>query len=368
MSKFYRWALGSAALLGLGISAGTVAPLVTSAPARAQTTFSDVEPSYWAQPFIEGLAAQNIISGYPDGTFRPEQPLDRDEFAALIRDAFNQNEVRQIPSGSVFKDVPAGYWAGSAIEEAYEAGFMRGFPGGLFRPREEVSRVQALVSLVNGLNLSLGSPQANASATTNQATTPATTRQTTTPATTSQATTPTTTSQATTPATRRRATKKPIFIPLAITSLMQPLLIASANGQGLPPSSTTESVASEQGVSSSGSAPTVASGQGMSPRGSTESVPSDQSVATNRPPSFVVSDYYTDAKQIPQYAVDDVVAATRANIVVNYPNVRALNPNEPLSRGAAAAWIYQALVKQGKLSPLPSSVQASNYIVGLPSK
>ena len=350
MSKFSRWALGSAALLGLGISAGAVAPLVTSAPARAQTNFSDVEPSYWAQPFIERLAAQNIISGYPDGTFRPEQPLDRDEFAALIRDAFNQNEVRQIPSGSVFKDVPAGYWAGSAIEEAYEAGFMRGFPGGLFRPREEVSRVQALVSLVNGLNLSLGSPQANASATTNQATTPATT------------------SQATTPTTRRRATKKPIFIPLAITSLMQPLLIASANGQGLPPSSTTESVASEQGVSSSGSAPTVASGQGMSPRGSTESVPSDQSVATNRPPSFVVSDYYTDAKQIPQYAVDDVVAATRANIVVNYPNVRALNPNEPLSRGAAAAWIYQALVKQGKLSPLPSSVQASNYIVGLPSK
>ena len=350
MSKFSRWALGSAALLGLGISAGAVTPLVTSAPARAQTNFSDVGPSYWAQPFIERLAAQNIISGYPDGTFRPEQPLDRDESAALIRDAFNQNEVRQIPSGSVFKDVPAGYWAGSAIEEAYEAGFMRGFPGGLFRPREEVSRVQALVSLVNGLNLSLGSPQANASATTNQATTPATT------------------SQATTPTTRRRATKKPIFIPLAITSLMQPLLIASANGQGLPPSSTTESVASDQGVSSSGSAPTVASSQGVSPRGSTSSVPSDQSVATNRPPSFVVSDYYTDAKQIPQYAVDDVVAATRANIVVNYPNVRALNPNEPLSRGAAAAWIYQALVKQGKLSPLPSSVQASNYIVGLPSK
>jgi len=45
----------------------------------------------------------------------------------------------------------------------------------------------------------------------------------------------------------------------------------------------------------------------------------------NRPPSFVVSDYYTDAKQI-HNAVDDVAAATKANIVVNYPNVKVFNP------------------------------------------
>lgn len=332
MSNLSRWPLRSAALLAIGISAGTVAPLVTSVPVRAQTTFSDVEPSYWAQPFIERLAAQNIISGYPDGTFRPEQALDRDEFAALIRDAFNQNEVRQIPSGSVFKDVPAGYWAAPAIEQAYESGFMSGFSGGVFRPREEVSRVQALVSLTNGLNLSLGSPQAATPATTRQAATPATTNQTTTPATTG------------------RATKKRIFLPLAMTSLMQPLLRAPANVQGLPPNGS------------------LASSQGVSPRGLTSSVQTDQSVAPNRPPSLVVSNYYADAKQIPQSAVDDVAVATRENIVVNYPNVRVLNPNEPLSRGAAAAWIYQALVHQGKLQPLPSSVEASDYIVGLPSK
>lgn len=198
---------------------------------RAQTTFSDVEPSYWAQPFIERLAAQNIISGYPDGTFRPEQPLDRDEFAALIRDAFNQDEVRQIPSGSVFKDVPAGYWAAPVIEEAYEAGFMRSFRGGFFQPQEEVSRVQALVALVNGLNLSPARPTASTNqTTTNQANT--TNQASTNLANTNPATTQTTT--------RRRAAKKPLFIPLAITSLMQPLVVASTNAplvhQGkLPP-------------------------------------------------------------------------------------------------------------------------------------
>lgn len=335
MSNSSSLTLGSAALLAIGMSASAVASLSISAPALAQNNFPDVEPSYWAQPFIERLAAQNIISGYPDGTFRPEQPLDRDEFAALIREAFNQNEVRKIPSGSVFKDVPNGYWAAPAIEEAYEAGFMRGFPGGFFQPREEVSRVQALVSLVNGLNLSSGSPQATAPATTNQATTPPITGQTTTPTTT------------------RRATKKPIFFPLGITTLMQPLVMAPTQAQSLPPDGSTSSVASNQAMSS---------------RSSTSAAPSNQSVAANRPPSSVVSNYYTDAGQIPQYAVDDVAAATKANIVVNYPNVRVLNPDEPLNRGAAAALIYQTLVHQGKLSPLPSNVEASNYIVGLPSK
>lgn len=324
MFIFPRWSLGSAALLTLGLAVSGVAPLVTSVPASGQATFPDVEPSHWAGSFIQALAERNIITGYPDGTYRPKQAVDRDEFAAIIRKAFSQNEVRQIPSGSVFKDVPADYWAAPPIEEAYESGFMSAYPDGYFRPREEVSRVDAIVSLVNNLNLSPETPQA----TTPQATTP-------------QATTP----QATT----RRAAKKPIFLPLAITSLMQPLLIATANAQGVSPSRTPSTAASEEGGS---------------PSRTPSNVTSDQGVSFNRPPSFIVSNYYTDAEQIPQNAVDEVAAATKANIVVNYPNVRVLNPNEPLSRGAAAALIYQTLVYQGKLEPLPNSVETSNYIVG----
>ena len=341
----------SVALLAIGMLASAVVSSSISAPALAQNKFPDVDANYWAQPFIERLAAQNIISGYPDGTFRPEQPLDRDEFAALIRDAFNQNEVRQIPSGSVFKDVPNGYWAAPAIEEAYEAGFMRGFPGGLFQPREEVSRVQALVSLVNGLNLSSSSPQATASTTTNQIVPPRTASTTTSDS--PQATASNTTNQTVTPATTRRVAKKQKFIPLAIISLMEPVLMASANAQAVIFRGSTEPSASDQGVS---------------PRSSSSSVPSEQNVAANSPPASIVSTYYTDVEQIPQYAIDDVAAATKANIVVNYPNVLVLNPNEPLNRGAAAALIYQTLVYQGKLPPLPSNVESSNYIVGRPSK
>lgn len=63
------------------------------------------------------------------------------------------------------------------------------------------------------------------------------------------------------------------------------------------------------------------------------------------------------------YTVDEVAAATQANMVVNYPKPRVLNPNQTLNRGAAAALIHQAMTSQGKLQSLPRNVEASNYIV-----
>lgn len=146
----------SVTMLTLGLAAGAIAPFVTSPPATAvspaNTSFSDTQNS-WAQSFIHNLAERHIVTGYPDNTFRPEQPVDRDEFAAILRQAFSQPVERKIASGSVYKDVPQGYWAASAIEEAYEMGFMKGYPGGEFRPNQSVSRVEVLVSLAQNLNL-----------------------------------------------------------------------------------------------------------------------------------------------------------------------------------------------------------------------
>jgi len=333
MSNFFYLITGKATLVAAGIVASAVAHGFDTASAVAQQTdFPDVEPGYWAQPFIQRLAQENILSGYPDGTFRPEQAVDRDEFAALIRQAYNKTEQRQIPSGSVFRDVPRGYWAAPAIEEAYETGFMNGFPGGYFRPREQVSRIQAIVSLVNGLNLSptntATTPQ-NTSPQTNTATTPQNTSPQTNTATTPQNTSP----QRETQVTRAR---RPILPPLAVTSLMQPFLIAVRSPQA------------------------PADSQATNP----PQAPADsQATNPNRPLSFVASNYYRDAEQIPQYAVEEVAAATQANIVVNYPNVQLLNPNQPLRRSTAAAIIYQTLVSQERLPAIPSNSAAYSYIV-----
>ena len=139
-------------MLTLGLAASAIAPyfVTTSTPALAvlpaNTSFPDTQ-DYWAQPFIHKLAEHNIVRGYPDNTFRPEQPVGRDEFAAILRQAFSQPSERNIASGSVYKDVRQGYWAAPAIEESYEMGFMKGYPGGEFRPYQSISRVEVSISL-----------------------------------------------------------------------------------------------------------------------------------------------------------------------------------------------------------------------------
>lgn len=55
---------------------------------------------------------------------------------------------------------------------------------------------------------------------------------------------------------------------------------------------------------------------------------------------------------------------TLLNVVVNYPDRKVLNPNQPASRGDVAAFVHQALVAQGRIEPIPGEVEASNYIVG----
>lgn len=63
---------------------------------------------------------------------------------------------------------------------------------------------------------------------------------------------------------------------------------------------------------------------------------------------------YADASTIPDWAVDKIAAATNADLVVNYPDVEQLNPDQPTTRAEAAVMVYQALVYQGKQQPLES--------------
>lgn len=153
MSSFNRWQSGTAALMALSITAGTVAPLVASAPVFAQSaTFTDVQSNYWASPFIAELVRRNIIAGFPDATFKPEQPVTRAQFAAMVSKAFQKAAAR---GATQFTDVPANYWASTAIQDAYTKGFLAGYPGNRFEPNQNIPREQVLVSLANGLNYSM---------------------------------------------------------------------------------------------------------------------------------------------------------------------------------------------------------------------
>ncbi|MGH7998559.1 MAG: fasciclin domain-containing protein [Brasilonema sp.] len=169
-----RLSIASTALIALGMITATVSPILISAPVSSQVTapptttpgtnFPDVGADYWAQPFIQALAARNVITGFPDGTYRPNQPVTRAEFAAMIQKAFNQNKVRQLSPGG-FKDVPSGFWAASAITQAYESGFLSGYPGNLFLPNQQIPKVQAIVALTSGLGLTASGDATNSLAT-----------------------------------------------------------------------------------------------------------------------------------------------------------------------------------------------------------
>lgn len=155
----------------LGIPINTFVRLRTAVsppPAPGQPTTSSPSPSlnpgnaqgaraalrdvqgYWAQPYIEALAAKDIIAGFPDGTFKPYEPVTRAQFAAIINKAFSPMPQREAVD---FTDVSRNFWGYQAIQSAYQGGFVAGYPGGVFQPQQQIPRVQVLVSLANGLSL-----------------------------------------------------------------------------------------------------------------------------------------------------------------------------------------------------------------------
>jgi len=222
------WQSSTAVFTALALTTGTIAPLLYGDSVLAQTQFTDVPSGYWAESFIVELANRGVIAGFPDGSFRPNAPVTRAQYAAMVKKAFNQARIR---NSTRFADVPGSYWASGAIDDAYTMGFMAGYPGNVFLPNQNIPRVQTLVSLANGLNYVAQNP-------------------------------------------------------------------ASAQ-------------------------------------------------------------VYSDASQIPAYAVGSVAAATEQRLVVNYPSVQFLSPNQNATRADVAAFIYQAMASRGQVAQVPSP-----YVVG----
>ncbi len=169
MSLTSKISLALGLMTGLGLS--FVAPVVfqpegfallyrpgyANAQAPAQT-FADVPADHWAHDYIEALAKSNIVSGFGDRTFKPNDPVTRAEFAAILDRAFLLSS-QPITVQPLFTDVPANYWATDAILAARSAGFLSGYPDNTFKPNDRIVRVQTLVSLANGLKYPAGDPQ-----------------------------------------------------------------------------------------------------------------------------------------------------------------------------------------------------------------
>ncbi|MEO0488245.1 MAG: S-layer homology domain-containing protein [Cyanobacteria bacterium J06659_2] len=193
-------------------------------PDTTSPAFTDID-NHWAKDFILAIANQGLIRGYEDGSFRANLPITRAQYATLLVNAFRP--VAQKPA-TQFRDVPPDFWATEAIQQAYRAGFMSGFPDQTFSPEHHILRVQVIVSLINGLGLLQTAPTAS---------------------------------------------------------------------------------------------------------------------SLNR---------YQDAQRIPTYAQAQVAYATELGMVVNYPDLNRLNPNSTATRAEVAALVYQAMVVQQQVVPIDS--------------
>ncbi|HAA89909.1 MAG: N-acetylmuramoyl-L-alanine amidase [Thermoanaerobacterales bacterium 50_218] len=112
--------------------------------------FSDIE-GHWAATEILRAAANGYLNGYPDGSFRPNDPVTRAEFVTLVNRAFGleQEKEQAIPFG----DVRPGDWFYDQVRVALATGYVSGYPDGTFRPSKQVSRQEAATLLARLLAL-----------------------------------------------------------------------------------------------------------------------------------------------------------------------------------------------------------------------
>ncbi|OPX86464.1 MAG: S-layer protein precursor [Pelotomaculum sp. PtaB.Bin104] len=117
---------------------------------KEQTTLKDIA-GHWAANNINQLVAGGVISGYPDGSFKPNNTITRAEFATVLVKAF-QLTVRD---GKIFADT-AGHWARDYIAAAADSGVVNGYDVNTFGPDDLITREQMAVMIVKAAKLAPG--------------------------------------------------------------------------------------------------------------------------------------------------------------------------------------------------------------------
>ena len=105
--------------------------------------YSDVTRADWYNTAVSTLSSMGIITGYPDGTFRPNAAITRAEFAAIAA-RFDHDGDK---TAAKFSDI-ASHWAKDEISIAYNNGWITGYPDGTFGPQRDITRAETM-TLVN---------------------------------------------------------------------------------------------------------------------------------------------------------------------------------------------------------------------------
>jgi PKD repeat protein len=112
-----------------------------------------VQPAFWALDQILACVDAGIVAGYPDGTYKPTDPVARDQMAVYIARALAGGDwhVPTGPATATFSDVPIDYWAFKYVEYAVTQNVVKGYPDGTYKPADGVDRGQMAVFIARAI-------------------------------------------------------------------------------------------------------------------------------------------------------------------------------------------------------------------------
>ncbi len=124
----------------------------------AQAFYTDMDQNHWAYQSIKFLTEVGVVVGYPDGTYKPDIPVTRAEFASMAIKALGQEDAN-VTQDIHFSDVQPDFWAYNIIKKAVYFDLIPDAKDTDFRPYDSVTRAEAITIAVNALTTSQISEQ-----------------------------------------------------------------------------------------------------------------------------------------------------------------------------------------------------------------
>lgn len=120
-------------------------------PASAKQVFTDLSPEHWCYAKIMDFEKKGYVCGYSDNTFRADRTITRAEYVKIVNNFFGYKPSEK--TTSAFKDVNSGDWFMPYVNEAVDRGYIEGFEDGTFRPQDPIRRQEATVILARILKI-----------------------------------------------------------------------------------------------------------------------------------------------------------------------------------------------------------------------
>ncbi|AUG56476.1 S-layer homology domain-containing protein [Acetivibrio saccincola] len=120
-----------------------------NAQPKSSISYTDLPNDHWAAWAVRYVSELGLFSGYPDGTFKPNNRITRAEFSTVVLKYLEMEEPQQVKNK--FDDC-IGHWAQKYIEKLSDSGYINGYPDGTFKPQNSIKRAESVALINRALN------------------------------------------------------------------------------------------------------------------------------------------------------------------------------------------------------------------------